>query len=152
LSILSQKITPICILEILVALTVTTMVAPKRQRWGSRCNLTHITATFAVVLCFATLLKLGTFSKCDHDVNIMKVDNNPNQLNGQKRTPSLSSRQSYGFFDDILDDSWKIMQERARASSSYSNRENPEEFFKYPMHWYMSNLQVCERLIVRATH
>lgn len=120
------------------------MVASKRQQLGSRWYLTNLTAAFAVALCVASLLRLSTVSKCEQDVYSM-VDNHPNQLNGQKRTPSLSSQHSYGFFDDIPDDSWKIMQERARSSGSYSNRENPEQAYQYTMYWYMNNLQVRER-------
>jgi hypothetical protein len=117
------------------------MALSKRQQKRSKWHLTHLTAAFAAAICFASLVRRGAFSNCDDDVNNMKVDN-LRQLNGQKRTPSLSSRQSYEFFDDITDDSWTIMQERARSSSSYSNPENPEEGSNDQMYWYMGNLQV----------
>jgi hypothetical protein len=117
------------------------MVALKRQqRKRSKWNLAHLTAAFAVVLGFLSFLRLGTLTNCDHDVNMEIV--NPNLLNGRKYTPSLASRQSYGFFDDIQDDSWKLMQKRARSSISYADRENPEKFYENAMYWLMSNLMV----------
>jgi hypothetical protein len=123
-----------------------TMAVQKRQPGGSRWNLTHILAALAVTITFTTLLKLSTVSTCDQDIYTAKLDN---KLNGPKRgrkTPTLSSRQSYGFLDDISDDSWKLLQEHARASSSYLNPENPEEGVLYPdMYWYMNNVQVRER-------
>jgi hypothetical protein len=130
------------------------MAVPKRQQWGSRWHLTQIIAALAVMISLAVLLKLSAVSKCDQDVNMAKIENkHPNQLNGPKtQTPSLSSRQSYGFLDDIPDDSWKLLQERARASTSYANPDNPEEGHQYSnVHWYLNNLQVRERLrVVRA--
>jgi hypothetical protein len=117
------------------------MAVPKRQPGGSRWNLTHILAALAVTITLTTLLKLSTVSTCDQDIYTAKVKN---KLNGPKReTPTLiSSRQSYGFLDDISDDSWKLLQERARASSNYMNPENPEERVLDPnMYWYMNNVQ-----------
>jgi hypothetical protein len=125
------------------------MAAPKRQPWGSRWNLTHIIGALAVLLCSAALFKLSTVSNCDQDVNrnIGVVAKHPNQLNGPKKTTtSLSSQQSYGFLDDISDDSWKLLQERARSTSMYANPDNPEQDHQHTMLWYMRNLQVRERL------
>jgi hypothetical protein len=122
------------------------MVALKRQqRKRSKWHIAHLTAAFAVVLGFLSFLRLGTLTNCDHGVHMKVV--NPSLLNSRQNTPSLASRQSYGFFDDIQDDSWKIMQERARSSISYANPENPEIFFKNTMYWLTSNLMVRTRLL-----
>jgi hypothetical protein len=60
--------------------------------------------------------------------------------------PSLASQQSYGFFNDIPDDSWSLMQRRARTSLGQaplpdilpsSNHENPNIVSSY-----LNNLQV----------
>jgi hypothetical protein len=79
-----------------------------------------------------------------------------NEFNAPNRqTPTLSSRESYGFLDDIPDESWKLMQERARSSRMYANPENPDEGYQYSMHWYLNNfLQVRtrQRLEVRAKY
>jgi hypothetical protein len=118
------------------------MVALKRQqRKRSKWHLAHLTAAFAVVLGFLSFSRLGTLTSCDRDVN-MEVGNPSLLSNGRKYTPSLASRQSYGFFDDIQDDSWKLMQERARSSISYADQENPEAFHENAMYWLMSNLMV----------
>jgi hypothetical protein len=117
------------------------MAVPRRQPWGSRRRITFIIGALAVAMCSAALIKLSTVSNCDQDVHMM-VENKLNGPIKSQTTPTLSSRQSYGFFDDIPDGSWKLLQERARASHMYANPENPEEGYQYPMFWYMSNLQV----------
>jgi hypothetical protein len=40
--------------------------------------------------------------------------------------PSLASQQSYGFFNDITDESWKLMQQRARSSLHVKGQALPE--------------------------
>jgi hypothetical protein len=123
----------------------TTMAVPKRRQWRSIWYLTQFIGALAVLFYSVALIKLSTVSKCDQDVNMMVI--HPNEFNGQNtKTRTLSSRQSYGFFDDISDDSWKLQQERARASRMYANPENPEEYYQYPIYWYTQNLQVRERL------
>jgi hypothetical protein len=55
----------------------------------------------------------------------------------------LAYQQSYGFFDDIPDESWKLMQQRAQKSpsSQYSNPGLPETTDEE----YLKNLQVSGR-------
>jgi hypothetical protein len=125
------------------------MAVPKRQ--PSRWHFTHIVGALAVVLCSGALIKLSFASNCDRNLYMKDENKHPNEFNGPKtqKTPSLSSRQSYGFLDDITDDSWKLLQERVRSSTMYANPENPAEGYQSPMHWYMKNLQVRET-VVRA--
>lgn len=40
--------------------------------------------------------------------------------------PSLASQQSYGFFNDITDESWKLMQQRAWSSLHVKGQALPE--------------------------
>jgi hypothetical protein len=72
------------------------------------------------------------------------------------RDPTLLAKsQSYGYFDDIPDNSWKLMQERARSSVQYMHPLQPEYGHEDPILWYMNNLQVRaprkrrSRLLVR---
>jgi hypothetical protein len=60
----------------------------------------------------------------------------------------LAYEQSYGFFDSIHDESWKLMQQRARASVQYGNPLQPDLGHENPTLWYMNNLQV--RFSMRA--
>lgn len=119
------------------------MVATKRQQITLSWKIVFRTTYVAVILCLFSLARLATFSDCGHDEN-HKVDQR--LLNGPQTTAqapySLASRQSYGFFDDIVDDSWKLMQERARSSVNYIDRAQLERDHKYPGSWYMQNLQV----------
>jgi hypothetical protein len=66
-------------------------------------------------------------------------------LNAQARvlgSTFLAYQQSFGFFDDIPDKSWRLMQQRALKSSSsqYSNPGLPETTDEY-----LKNLQVSGR-------
>lgn len=54
---------------------------------------------------------------------------------------SLSYRQSLGFFNDIPDDSWKLMQQRARTFIQYSNPTQPAAGHENPIMRYLNNLQ-----------
>jgi hypothetical protein len=59
----------------------------------------------------------------------------------------LAYQQSYGFFDDIPDESWKLMQQRALKSSSshYGNPSLPETTDDNPGEGYLNKLQVSGR-------
>jgi hypothetical protein len=58
----------------------------------------------------------------------------------------LAYQQSYGFFDDIPDESWILMQQRALKSSHYGSPGLPEiTDEKNPDEDYLSNLQVSGR-------
>jgi hypothetical protein len=53
----------------------------------------------------------------------------------------LAKSQSYGYFDDIPNSSWELMQQRARSSVQYTYPEEPEKGYKKPILWYLNNLQ-----------
>jgi hypothetical protein len=57
----------------------------------------------------------------------------------------LAYQQSYGFFDDVPDESWKLMQQRALKSSHYGNPGLPETADENPDEGYLNNLQVSAR-------
>jgi hypothetical protein len=67
-----------------------------------------------------------------------------NRLTG----PSLASQQSYGFFNDIPDESWRLMQRRARTSLHLKGQALPEIFHSSNhenpnvVSSYLNNLQV----------
>jgi mannosyltransferase OCH1-like enzyme len=54
---------------------------------------------------------------------------------------SLAYTQSYGVFNDITDDSWKLMQQRANSFVQYSDPAWPETGYGDPVMWYLNNLQ-----------
>jgi hypothetical protein len=62
--------------------------------------------------------------------------------------PSLASQQSYGFFNDITDKSWKLMQERAWSSLHVKAQALPEILHSSNdedptvLSSYLNNLQV----------
>jgi hypothetical protein len=55
---------------------------------------------------------------------------------------SLSAKESYGWFDDIPDEGWKLMKLRARTAFQYMNPLLPETGYNNPIMWYLNNLQV----------
>jgi hypothetical protein len=56
----------------------------------------------------------------------------------------LAYQQSYGFFDDISDDSWKLMQQRALKSSHNGNPGLAETTDENPVEDYLNSLQVSD--------
>jgi hypothetical protein len=64
------------------------------------------------------------------------------------RSTVLAYQQSYGFFDDIPDESWKLMQQRALKFSSlnYGNSAFTETTADNPDESYLRNMQVSSRL------
>jgi Methyltransferase domain len=57
-----------------------------------------------------------------------------------KKPLALASEQSYGFFDDILDDSWERMRTRAQNFIQYSIPGTPECGWRDAPGWYVDNL------------
>lgn len=55
-------------------------------------------------------------------------------------THLLSYQQSFGFFDDIPDESWQRMQQRARTLSRYRNVTHPQDGHEKAGWWYAHNL------------
>jgi len=53
----------------------------------------------------------------------------------------LAFTQSYGFFNDITDESWERMQDRARNMVQYEHESWPEKGYENPIQWYLNNLQ-----------
>jgi hypothetical protein len=47
----------------------------------------------------------------------------------------LAKSQSYGYFNDIPDASWKLMQQRARSSVQYMHPLEPELGYEDPILW-----------------
>ncbi|EEC44992.1 predicted protein [Phaeodactylum tricornutum CCAP 1055/1] len=64
----------------------------------------------------------------------------PNGMPAELST-ALAYKQSFGFFDDILDGAWRKMQERARIFIQYSNPHNPNQGQTDSARWYVENLE-----------
>ena len=52
----------------------------------------------------------------------------------------LAYDQSYGFFDDIDEYNWKLMQTRARTRKNHKFDSNLK-FYEEPARWYMNNFE-----------
>jgi hypothetical protein len=65
-----------------------------------------------------------------------------------RMSSSISSKESYGWFDDIPDEGWKIMKLRARTSDQYMYPYQPQFGYNNPVLWYLDNLQVSNLLTV----
>ena len=57
-----------------------------------------------------------------------------------KKSFELAKRHSFGFFDDINDYNWKLMQQRA-ASRKHHKFKDPLKFYWEPARWYMNNFE-----------
>ncbi len=52
----------------------------------------------------------------------------------------LAYEQSYGFFDDIDEYNWKLMQTRARTRINHKF-DSSLKFYEEPARWYMNNFE-----------
>jgi hypothetical protein len=59
---------------------------------------------------------------------------------GSDSSYKLAFEQSYGFFDDITDYNWKLMQERAKTRINHKFGSNLK-FYEEPARWYMNNFE-----------
>lgn len=57
-----------------------------------------------------------------------------------KGSYTLAYQQSYGFFDDIDDYNWKLMQDRVMQRNNH-NFKDPLKFRSEPARWYMNNYE-----------
>jgi len=78
------------------------------------------------------------FSSClrgSDAVNEVAIpDHTITKLSAQEEKNSLAYSQSYGFFDDITDDHWKLLQKRA---VEHNNHKYPEDVLtKDSQSWY----------------
>jgi hypothetical protein len=61
-------------------------------------------------------------------------------LSGPEKSYRLAFDQSYGFFDDINEYNWKLMQHRARTRINHKFN-SPIKFYDEPARWYMNNFE-----------
>jgi hypothetical protein len=118
------------------------MALPKRQQWRHSRQLVTLSFIIAAILCALSFVRLVSFPDCQQDEGISISTQNLQQPTLLTPPSSLSSQQSLGFFNDITDASWKIMQTRARGSFKYKDPNYPERGHHYPTLWYLDNLQV----------
>jgi hypothetical protein len=65
-----------------------------------------------------------------------------------RMAPSLSAKESYGWFDDIPNEGWQLMKLRARTAIQYTNPWKPQTGYDDPIMWYLNNLQVSRLLSI----
>jgi hypothetical protein len=96
-----------------------------------------ITSSFSLISGVSVSRELGNFPD-DFILNAQAKEFGPG---------ILAYQQSYGFFDDIPDESWKLMQRRAHkfSFSHYSNPSLPEATDANPEVGFLNNLQVSGR-------
>jgi hypothetical protein len=68
-------------------------------------------------------------------------------LAASRTASSISSKESYGWFDNIPDEGWKLMKLRARTAVQYMHPFQPETGYEDVIFWYLNNLQVSRLFI-----
>jgi hypothetical protein len=118
------------------------MVAMKIQRQSSSLKqLTSLALLLAVLIAVCGLL-YGTFvTNCDVDYYSKQLLGVTSSTIASSLGYSLAAKQSYGFFNDIPDEGWRRMQEKARNMVQYRYPKTPEVGFQNPIMWYLDNLQ-----------
>jgi hypothetical protein len=65
---------------------------------------------------------------------------------------SLSSKESYGWFDNIPEEGWQLMKQRARTAVQYMYPLKPQTGYENPIMWYLDNIQVSRPFSYWPTH
>jgi hypothetical protein len=110
-----------------------TMATTRRTGMAWRKKTVYIVMGF--ILLQAAIPMIFSVTMLERDFR----DNTAFSLSSPSTQLLLSNKQSNGFFDDIMDGSWRIMQQRARSSDQYEFPSEPET---EPKMWYLNNLQV----------
>jgi hypothetical protein len=115
-----------------------TMATSKRKlRWTPTRQFIILLLAFAVILNSLSLYSSVAISSCNDGGSYTSDDPSVYEM----YSTALASNQSDGYFNDILDASWKRMQQRARTSVQYMNPTEPEKGYKNTKIWYLNNLQ-----------
>jgi hypothetical protein len=115
------------------------MVAMKRRTGPSTRMLLTIVLTVAVTFSAASFFFANFAMYAAFESPLLAVS---------RMASSLSSKESYGWFDDIPDEGWKIMKLRARTSDQYMYPYQPQFGYENPVLWFLDNLQVSNLLTV----
>jgi hypothetical protein len=111
----------------------------KRKSWSyiSWKEPVFISLFIAILLSLITSFRLATlYSDWDADHQYFLID---------PPTPpstSLASRQSYGFFNDILDHNWRLIQHRAQLAHKIVEYEPQLIPGNSPSTWYPNDPEV----------
>jgi hypothetical protein len=127
-----------------------TMVASirKRRSWSyNRPQELILLALFiAVLLSSISLFRSATLSDWNVDHDCLSID--PPILS-RPSSASLAYRQSYGFFNDISDQNWRLIQQRAQRVHTLVEQEHrlmPGSSRDSPSMWYPNDLEVSPSL------
>jgi hypothetical protein len=116
-----------------------TMATSNKRKliWTPTRQFIILLLTFAVLLNSLSLFSSVAISGC----NDSSYTGDALSVRGMYST-ALAKNQSNGYFNDILDASWKRMQQRARSSVQYKYPKEPEKGYMNMKLWYLNNLQV----------
>jgi hypothetical protein len=117
------------------------MVAMKRQTGPSTSMLLTIVLTVAVTFSAVSFF-FANFGSCGEAA--MYALESPLLAASRMMSSSTSSKESYGWFDDIPDAGWKLMKLRARTAAQYMYPYQPQAGYEDPVMWYLDNLQVSK--------
>lgn len=124
------------------SLTNTMASSRKRRSWS--CirwkELIFISIFIAGLLSSTTMFRLATLSEWDADHQYLSIDPPPRPSLG-----TLAYRQSYGFFNDISDRNWRLIQQRAQRAHTLVEQEPQSTLGNNrdsPSTWYPNDLEV----------
>jgi hypothetical protein len=125
-----------------------TLMASSRKRRSWPCmrwkwkELILLSLFIAALLSSLTLLRSATLSEWDADHDCLSMDP---PLLLRRSSASLANRQSYGFFNDISDRNWMLIQQRAQQAHTIVEQEHrlmPGTNRASPSMWYPNDLEV----------
>jgi hypothetical protein len=116
------------------------MVAIKQKTGGQTSMLATVAVSIAVIFSSISFYSIS-FGDCE-EATMYGAQANALFGSSVSVTPSMSARESFGWFDDIPEEGWRLMKLRAQTAVQYMNPWKPQTGYENPILWYLDNLQV----------
>jgi hypothetical protein len=120
------------------------MAVSVRQRQGKAPTRQLIFLALSVAILFSSISFFygSFFADCNHST-LYAMNDSPLMAAapGGQLSTALAAQQSFGFFNNIPNEGWKRMQEKARNTVQYRYPMRPEIGYEDPIMWYLDNLQ-----------
>jgi hypothetical protein len=130
-------------------MSLTIMASIRKQKRGTSIRwkeLISLSLFIAALLSSLRIFRSGALSDWNVDHQYLRKDP---PIRSRPSSASLAYRQSYGFFNDISDQNWRLIQQRAQRVHTLVEQEHrlmPGSSRDSPSMWYPNDLEVSPSL------